>query len=122
MQTQVLLRTREKLALLEQRLNDLENRPAATPGSSSSKNGPLGPVLRWLNGRLPPDYSPATVQFIALAKPFTMFFIHIADNGLKINWLALGVHSGETPRQKSKFFIEYISLWFMRILLQRWMF
>ncbi len=28
-QTQVLLRTREKLALLEQRLNDLENRPAA---------------------------------------------------------------------------------------------
>ncbi|RRE55344.1 accessory factor UbiK family protein [Klebsiella pneumoniae] len=31
-QTQVLLRTR-KLALLEQRLNDLENRPAATPGS-----------------------------------------------------------------------------------------
>ena len=32
-QTQVLLRTREKLALLEQRLNDLENRPAATPGS-----------------------------------------------------------------------------------------
>jgi BMFP domain-containing protein YqiC len=30
-QTQVLLRTREKLALLEQRLNDLENRPAA-PG------------------------------------------------------------------------------------------
>ncbi len=44
----------------------------------------------------------ATVQFIALAKPFTMFFIHIADNGLKINWLALGVHSGETPRQKIK--------------------
>ncbi len=32
-QTQVLLRTREKLALLEQRLNDLENRQAATPGS-----------------------------------------------------------------------------------------
>lgn len=32
-QTQVLLRTREKLALLEQRLNDSENRPAATPGS-----------------------------------------------------------------------------------------
>ncbi|WP_447337838.1 ubiquinone biosynthesis accessory factor UbiK [Klebsiella variicola] len=31
-QTQVLLRTREKLALLEQRLNDLENRQAATPG------------------------------------------------------------------------------------------
>ena len=29
-QTQVLLRTREKLALLEQRLNDLENCPAAT--------------------------------------------------------------------------------------------
>ena len=35
-QTQVLLRTREKLALLEQRLNDLENRPAATPGSHFS--------------------------------------------------------------------------------------
>ena len=34
-QTQVLLRTREKLALLEQRLNDLENRPAATPGDST---------------------------------------------------------------------------------------
>ena len=30
---EVLLRTREKLALLEQRLNDLENRQAATPGS-----------------------------------------------------------------------------------------
>lgn len=28
-QTQVLLRTREKLALLEQRINDLENRSAA---------------------------------------------------------------------------------------------
>lgn len=30
-QTQVLLRTREKMALLEQRLNELENRPAAVP-------------------------------------------------------------------------------------------
>ncbi len=30
-QTQVLLRTREKMALLEQRLNELENRPAAAP-------------------------------------------------------------------------------------------
>lgn len=36
-QTQVLLRTREKLALLEQRLNDLENRPAATPGSEEQQ-------------------------------------------------------------------------------------
>lgn len=35
-QTQVLLRTRE-LALLEQRLNDLENRPAATPGSEEQQ-------------------------------------------------------------------------------------
>ncbi len=35
-QTQV-LRTREKLALLEQRLNDLENRPAATPGSEEQQ-------------------------------------------------------------------------------------
>lgn len=35
-QTQVLLRTR-KLALLEQRLNDLENRPAATPGSEEQQ-------------------------------------------------------------------------------------
>ena len=34
---QVLLRTREKLALLEQRLNDLENRPAATPGSEEQQ-------------------------------------------------------------------------------------
>ncbi|MBD3720477.1 accessory factor UbiK family protein [Klebsiella pneumoniae] len=60
-QTQVLLRTREKLALLEQRLNDLENRPAATPGSeesSSKKRAPWGPFCVWLNGRLPPDYSP----------------------------------------------------------------
>ena len=30
-QTQVLLRTREKLALLEQRLNDLENRSPSAP-------------------------------------------------------------------------------------------
>lgn len=30
-QTQVLLRTREKLALLEQRLNELENRLSETP-------------------------------------------------------------------------------------------
>ncbi len=36
-QTQVLLRTWEKLALLEQRLNDLENRPAATPGSEEQQ-------------------------------------------------------------------------------------
>ena len=36
-QTQVLLRTREKLALLEQRLNDLENRPATTPGSEEQQ-------------------------------------------------------------------------------------
>ena len=36
-QTQVLLRTREKLALLEQRLNALENRPAATPGSEEQQ-------------------------------------------------------------------------------------
>ena len=62
--------------------------------SSSKKRAPGGPFC--LTTHL------ATVQFIALAKPFTMFFIHIADNGLKINWLALGVHSGETPRQKIK--------------------
>lgn len=122
-QTQVLLRTREKLALLEQRLNDLENRPAATPGSEEQQKRPLGARFAFgLMGGFRLTTHLATVQFIALAKPFTMFFIHIADNGLKINWLALGVHSGETPRQKSKFFIEYISLWFMRILLQRWMF
>ena len=36
-QTQVLLRTREKLALLEQRLNDLENRPATTPDSEEQQ-------------------------------------------------------------------------------------
>lgn len=30
-QTQVLLRTREKLALLEQRLNDMENRSPSAP-------------------------------------------------------------------------------------------
>ncbi|WP_312228740.1 ubiquinone biosynthesis accessory factor UbiK [Pseudescherichia sp.] len=30
-QTQVLLRTREKLTALEQRISDLENRPAAAP-------------------------------------------------------------------------------------------
>jgi BMFP domain-containing protein YqiC len=101
-QTQVLLRTREKLALLEQRLNDLENRPARRlAAKSSKKTGPQGPVCVGLV-RLPPGCYLTTVQFIALAKPFTMFFIHIADNGLKINWLALGVHSGETPRQKIK--------------------
>ena len=32
-QTQVLLRTREKLALLEQRLNDLENRSPSAPAA-----------------------------------------------------------------------------------------
>ena len=69
---------------------------------SSSKNGPWGPVLRLRMGGFRLTTHLATVQFIALAKPFTMFFIHIADNGLKINWLALGVHSGETPRQKIK--------------------
>ncbi|MCS5960083.1 accessory factor UbiK family protein [Klebsiella pneumoniae subsp. pneumoniae] len=36
-QTQVLLRTREKLALLEQRLNDSKTRPAATPGSEEQQ-------------------------------------------------------------------------------------
>jgi BMFP domain-containing protein YqiC len=45
-QTQVLLRTREKLALLEQRLSDLESRAAARPSKRSSKNnGPSGPLL-----------------------------------------------------------------------------
>lgn len=102
-QTQVLLRTREKLALLEQRLNDLENRPAATPGSEEQQKRPLGARFAFgLMGGFRLTTHLATVQFIALAKPFTMFFIHIADNGLKINWLALGVHSGETPRQKIK--------------------
>ena len=89
-QTQVLLRTREKLALLEQR-------------RAAVKNGPLGARFAFgLMGGFRLTTHLATVQFIALAKPFTMFFIHIADNGLKINWLALGVHSGETPRQKIK--------------------
>lgn len=36
-QTQVLLRTREKLALLEQRISDLESRAAARPSKKSSK-------------------------------------------------------------------------------------
>lgn len=70
--------------------------------SSSKKRAPWGPFCVWLNGGFRLTTHLATVQFIALAKPFTMFFIHIADNGLKINWLALGVHSGETPRQKIK--------------------
>jgi BMFP domain-containing protein YqiC len=49
-QTQVLLRTREKLALLEQRLNDLENRPAARRTSKRSRKQralrPLSYLLR----------------------------------------------------------------------------
>ena len=36
-QTQVLLRTREKLALLEQRINDLENRAAPAPDAEQSE-------------------------------------------------------------------------------------
>lgn len=57
-QTQVLLRTREKLALLEQRLNDLKTARRRRRAAKSSKNGPLwGPFCVWLNGRLPPDYS-----------------------------------------------------------------
>jgi hypothetical protein len=90
--------------------------------SSSKKRALRGPFAFGLVGGFRRAVYLTAVQFIALAKPFTMLFIHIADNGLKINWLALRVHSGETPRQKIKFFIEYISLWFMRILLQRWMF
>lgn len=104
-QTQVLLRTREKLALLEQRLNDLENRQAATPGSEEAavKNGPSGARFAFgLVGGFRRAVYLTTVKFITLAKPFTMLFIHIADNSLKINWLALRVHSGETPRQKIK--------------------
>ncbi len=56
----VLLRTREKLALLEQRLNDLENRPAATPAAknSSEKRAPGGPFCVYLMGGFRPDYSP----------------------------------------------------------------
>lgn len=70
---------------------------------SSSKKRPLGARFAFgLMGGFRLTTHLATVQFIALAKPFTMFFIHIADNSLKINWLALGVHSGETPRQKIK--------------------
>ncbi len=103
-QTQVLLRTREKLALLEQRLNDLENRPARrlAAKSSSKKTGPCGPFCVGLVCGFRRAVHLTTVQFIALAKPFTMFFIHIADDSLKINWLALRVHSGETPREKIK--------------------
>ncbi len=91
--------------------------------AKSSKNGPLGARFAFgLMGGFRLTTHLATVQFIALAKPFTMFFIHIADNGLKINWLALACILAKLRAKKSKFFIEYISLWFMRILLQRWMF
>lgn len=40
-QTQVLLRTREKLAALEQRIAELENRGAATTASSTASAAPL---------------------------------------------------------------------------------
>ena len=44
-QTQVLLRTREKLALLEQRISDLESRSAAPKSEEQQyKNGPEWPV------------------------------------------------------------------------------
>lgn len=36
-QTQVLLRTREKLALLEQRLNDLESRSLSAPATPDAE-------------------------------------------------------------------------------------
>lgn len=36
-QTQVLLRTREKLALLEQRLSELENRPLNAPAAPDAE-------------------------------------------------------------------------------------
>lgn len=39
-QTQVLLRTREKLALLEQRLNDLENRSPSAPTAPDVEEKP----------------------------------------------------------------------------------
>ena len=39
-QTQVLLRTREKLALLEQRLNDLENRSPSAPAAPDVEEKP----------------------------------------------------------------------------------
>ncbi|MGO0667539.1 ubiquinone biosynthesis accessory factor UbiK [Klebsiella michiganensis] len=39
-QTQVLLRTREKLALLEQRLNDLENRSPSAPAALDVEEKP----------------------------------------------------------------------------------
>lgn len=39
-QTQVLLRTREKLALLEQRLNDLENRSPIAPAAPDVEEKP----------------------------------------------------------------------------------
>ncbi|MBZ7498511.1 accessory factor UbiK family protein [Klebsiella michiganensis] len=39
-QTQVLLRTREKLALLEQRLNDLENRSPSVPAAPDVEEKP----------------------------------------------------------------------------------
>jgi BMFP domain-containing protein YqiC len=44
-QTQVLLRTREKLALLEQRISDLESRAAARPSKRSKKQRASGPLL-----------------------------------------------------------------------------
>lgn len=70
---------------------------------SSSKKRPLGARFAFgLVGGFRRAVHLTTVKFITLAKPFTMLFIHIADNGLKINWLALRVHSGETPRQKIK--------------------
>ena len=39
-QTQVLLRTREKLALLEQRLNDLESRSLSAPAAPDVEEKP----------------------------------------------------------------------------------
>ena len=70
--------------------------------SSRKKRALRGPFCVWLSGGFRRAVCLTTVKFITLAKPFTMLFIHIADNSLKINWLALRVHSGETPRQKIK--------------------
>lgn len=121
-QTQVLLRTREKLALLEQRLND----PKPPGGDAGQRRAAVktAPGARFAFGLMGgfrlTTHGDSTVHSAGKT-------IHDVLHPYCRQWpedqlAGPGVHSGETPRQKSKFFIEYISLWFMRILLQRWMF
>ncbi|BHI62365.1 hypothetical protein JNE112863_42190 [Escherichia coli] len=71
--------------------------------SLKKRNGPLSPLFvtspQFYHSR---PLSLLSVVVVSLPEPCLLFITHIAGNGIDINWLAQGVHTGKTARQKIK--------------------